>query len=167
MHQIIVENLVKTFRVSESAAGHSSEAQLSHRHIEQRRETFPTKAVSSLCEATVPYRLCQTVGCSPVAALLAAIAYAFGTLAWVYAGVDGTSRCKRCVWGSHRPTPQIPLRAARLEENARFSSPPWIETLSADPLPPYGSRLINPLIANRIHRSFIVKSSRHPNVPIS
>jgi hypothetical protein len=44
----------------------------------------------SACAAIIVYRLCQTVGCSPLAALLAAIAYAFGTLAWVYAGVDGT-----------------------------------------------------------------------------
>ena len=44
----------------------------------------------SACAAIVVYRLCQTVGCSPLLALLAAIAYAFGTLAWVYAGVDGT-----------------------------------------------------------------------------
>lgn len=44
----------------------------------------------SACAAIVVFRLCQTVGCSPLAALSAAIAYAFGTLAWVYAGVDGT-----------------------------------------------------------------------------
>src|SRR6266496_4062448 len=44
----------------------------------------------SACAAIVVYRLSQTVGCSARTALLAAMAYAFGTLAWVYAGVDGT-----------------------------------------------------------------------------
>jgi Dolichyl-phosphate-mannose-protein mannosyltransferase len=44
----------------------------------------------SASTAIVVYELCQTVGCSPVAALLTAIAYAFATFAWVYAGVDGT-----------------------------------------------------------------------------
>jgi hypothetical protein len=44
----------------------------------------------SASAAMVVYGLCQTVGCSPLTALSAAIAYAFGTLAWVYAGVDGT-----------------------------------------------------------------------------
>ena len=46
-------------------------------------------------------------------------------------------------------------RKGPMEHDARFSSPPWADRYpDVQPLPPYGSRLINPWIANRIHQSF-------------
>jgi hypothetical protein len=57
---------------------------------------------------------------------------------------------------------------SQLEKNAQFSSPPWLRRYpQIHPVPPYGSRLINPWIANRIHRTFVAKPSPHPNLRIS
>jgi hypothetical protein len=65
-------------------------------------------------------------------------------------------------------TAKCGCRSSPLEKNARFSSPPWTRRYpQIHPLPPYGSRLINPWIADRMHRSLIVKPSPPPNVPIS
>jgi len=65
-------------------------------------------------------------------------------------------------------TAKCGCRSSPLEKNARFSSPPWTRRYpQIHPLPPYGSRLINPWIANRIHRASIAKPSPPPNVPIS
>jgi hypothetical protein len=65
-------------------------------------------------------------------------------------------------------TAKCGCRSSPLEKNARFSSPPWTRHYpQIHPLPPYGSRLINPWIANWIHRSFIANnpSSDHAGQP--
>jgi hypothetical protein len=46
-----------------------------------------------------------------------------------------------------------------MEKDARFSSPPWAKRYpDVHPLPPYGSRLINPWIVNRMHQAFASRS---------
>ncbi len=58
--------------------------------------------------------------------------------------------CDRC-WCDER-TAQCGCRGGAMESNPTFSSPPWAARYpDARPRPPYGSRLINPWIANRIH----------------
>src|SRR5207248_237966 len=44
----------------------------------------------TVCAVIVVFRLCRSVECSIAAAVSVAVAYSLGTLAWVYAGVDGT-----------------------------------------------------------------------------
>lgn len=44
----------------------------------------------TLCTLLAVFRLCRSMKCPPPAALFVTVAYSFGTLAWVYAGVDGT-----------------------------------------------------------------------------
>jgi hypothetical protein len=53
-------------------------------------------------------------------------------------------------------TARCGCRTGALENNARFSSPPWIEHYpEAHPMPPYGTRLINPWIAHRLHQRLL------------
>ena len=56
-------------------------------------------------------------------------------------------------------TAKCGCRRGPMEGDARFSSPPWANRYpDVQPLPPYGSRLMNPWIANRIHQSFANRS---------
>lgn len=53
--------------------------------------------------------------------------------------------------------------ASALEDNSHFASPPWIERYPrARPVPPYTSRLLNPWIADRIHRSWRARQRDDP-----
>jgi hypothetical protein len=91
--------------------------------------------------------------------------------------------CRRCLWflvavtgsacGTHDVAVEFYLADAyhfsqTERREVQFSSPPWMRRYpQIHPVPPYGSRLINPSIANRIHRSFVAKPLPHPHLRIS
>ncbi len=59
----------------------------------------------------------------------------------------------------HEHTAECGCRSGAMEKDARFSSPPWAKRYpDVHALAPYGSRLINPWIVNRIHQSFASRS---------
>ncbi len=76
-----------------------------------------------------------------------------------FSEIAGKFWLARVAWDGcacNEPTAQCGCRRGAMEKNARFSSPPWATRYpDVRPVPPYGSRLINPWIADRIHRWFL------------
>ena len=65
-------------------------------------------------------------------------------------------------WGGcscNEHTAECGCRSGAMEDDARFSAPPWAGRYpDVHPLPPYGSRLFNPAIVNRLQEAFASRS---------
>jgi hypothetical protein len=59
------------------------------------------------------------------------------------------------------PTARCGCRAGNITQNRQFTSPPWAARYpGVKPSPPYGNRLINPWLADRVHRRLVALSER-------
>jgi hypothetical protein len=76
-----------------------------------------------------------------------------------FSEIAGKIWIARVAWGGCYCDPDTAVcgcETGLLEKDGRFASPPWIRRYpQAHASPPYGSRLVNPWIAHRLHQSLL------------